>query len=400
MAACTLAGVGPALAGDPPAGRERVERSARRDLHPEVSSGGETGAVAARLPSYLRGVSTSSGEVSWKIAPGITYTRWTQTDARGPIVAHLLSVKWRKRGIKIDYGGIGKVRQVAPVMDIVTKDKATVAVNGDFYDIGVTGAPLGLGLSHGDGLLHSRKAGWNSAFYLDAKGRPHIGTLPMNARVLGRPDIKVTNLNSPFVAAGGVGVYNADWGLTDGYRVTQGQKKHIRVVRVQRGKVVSVGHKLGTGNRIPGMLLIGRDQGARQLKSLKVGMKVRVGYHLEGRPQMAISGNQFLVNDGIIRVVDDTTLAPRTAVGIDDDTDEVLLLAVDGRSSKSRGYTMVELANLMIDLGADEAMNLDGGGSTTMVGQGRGGKTKVLNTPSDGFERWVANALEVTYTRP
>ena len=45
---------------------------------------------------------------------------------------------------------------------------------------------------------------------------------------------------------------------------------------------------------------------------------------------------------------------PRTAVGIDSDTGEVLLLVVDGRQTFSRGYTMVEMANLMIDLGADE----------------------------------------------
>jgi exopolysaccharide biosynthesis protein len=78
----------------------------------------------------------------------------------------------------------------------------------------------------------------------------------------------------------------------------------------------------------------------------------------------------------------------------------VLILVVDGRSSVSRGYTMVELANLMIDLGADEAVNLDGGGSSTMVARTRNRKVKVVNKPSDGFQRWVANALEVTYTKP
>ena len=96
---------------------------------------------------------------------------------------------------------------------------------------------------------------------------------------------------------------------------------------------------------------------------------------------MAISGNHFLVHDGIIRVVDDRELHPRTAVGVDADTGEVLLLVVDGRSSRSRGYTMVELANLMIDLGADEAVNLDGGGSSTMVARNREGKVAVLEQP-------------------
>ncbi len=87
-------------------------------------------------------------------------------------------------------------------------------------------------------------------------------------------------------------------------------------------------------------------------------------------------------------------------MGIDHDTGEVLILAIDGRQSFSRGYTMVELANMMIDLGADDALNLDGGGSTTMVARKSNGSTGVVNSPSDGFERSVANALEVTYTRP
>ena len=93
-------------------------------------------------------------------------------------------------------------------------------------------------------------------------------------------------------------------------------------------------------------------------------------------------------------------MEPRTAVGIDRDTDEVLILAVDGRQSFSRGYTMVELANQMIDLGADEALNLDGGGSTTMVVRGSAGRDRVVNSPSDGFERHVANSLAVRYAGP
>ena len=99
---------------------------------------------------------------------------------------------------------------------------------------------------------------------------------------------------------------------------------------------------------------------------------------------MAITGNKFLVRDGLIQVVDDREMHPRTAIGIDRDTKTLLFLVVDGRQKFSRGYTMVELANKMIDLGADEALNLDGGGSSTMMASGRGGRLKVINSPSDG----------------
>ena len=369
-------------------------------LHPQHTSGDEPGTVAGPITARQRAATTDSGRVSWQIAPGVTYTRWSQTDARGPIEAHLLTVDTRTPGVRIDYASKATVRRVAPVIDLIAPDHAVAGVNGDFYDIGHTGAPLGLGKDRQRGLLHGRQDGWNNAFYIDKHGKPGITDLPVHARIRHHSEIDVTNLNSPFVAPGGIGIYTKGWGKTAGYGVTQGQRKQVRYLSLLDGVVVGKGTKLKSDEPIPGTLLIGRGVGADQLKQFQKGDPLRVAFSLQDHPQMAISGNHFLVNDGIIRAVDDRDLHPRTAVGVDDDTGEVLILVVDGRSSRSRGYTMVELANLMIDLGADEAINLDGGGSSTMVGKGRGGKTKVLNTPSDGFERRVSNALEVTYTKP
>jgi exopolysaccharide biosynthesis protein len=112
---------------------------------------------------------------------------------------------------------------------------------------------------------------------------------------------------------------------------------------------------------------------------------------------MAITGNVFLIRDGQRKARDDREMHPRTAVGIDYDTGVIFLLVIDGRQSHSRGYTMVETAKLMQYLGADEALNLDGGGSSTMVAQRRNGKVKVMNSPSDGHQRSVPNGLEVLY---
>ncbi len=78
---------------------------------------------------------------------------------------------------------------------------------------------------------------------------------------------------------------------------------------------------------------------------------------------------------------------PRTAMGITRDRRTFLLVAVDGRSTRSAGMYGTELARLMELLGAWQAFNLDGGGSTTFWQRGRG----VLNRPSDGAERAVAN---------
>ncbi len=79
---------------------------------------------------------------------------------------------------------------------------------------------------------------------------------------------------------------------------------------------------------------------------------------------------------------------PRTAMGLTRDRRTFILLAVDGRSSTSAGMYGTEEARLMELLGAWQAFNLDGGGSTTLWQRGRG----VLNHPSDAAgERLVAN---------
>ena len=73
---------------------------------------------------------------------------------------------------------------------------------------------------------------------------------------------------------------------------------------------------------------------------------------------------------------------------------------IDGRQQHSRGYTMAEMARMMKRLGAEAALNLDGGGSTTMVGRDREGDVRLLNRPSDGSQRYVADGIAVRYKKP
>jgi len=97
---------------------------------------------------------------------------------------------------------------------------------------------------------------------------------------------------------------------------------------------------------------------------------------------------------------DDGELHPRTAIGIDSDTGKILLVVVDGRSEFSSGYTLVELAELMVQLGAEEALNLDGGGSSTMAVTPPGGALTVANAPSDGHQRPVPEGLGLVWSPP
>ncbi|MCD6640962.1 MAG: phosphodiester glycosidase family protein, partial [Nocardioides sp.] len=203
------------------------------------------------------------------------------------------------------------------------------------------------------------------------------------------------------IPVGTVGVYTHRWGRTAGTSVTDGHKAAREVV-VRRGRVVSNRWGVSRNRRIQPdeKVLVGvGPRGNARLKPLRRGRKVTFTRTLAGgRAQMAITGDRPLLVDGVRRVVNDRLAHPRTAVGIDRDGRRLLLLVVDGRSSASRGFTMVELADMMTSLGAEDALNLDGGGSSAMWSRRIDGTMGVINTPSDGVERRVPNGLGVIYT--
>lgn len=83
-----------------------------------------------------------------------------------------------------------------------------------------------------------------------------------------------------------------------------------------------------------------------------------------------------------------TNRHPRTFLCITNES--ILFIAVDGRSSKAEGMNLIEAQNFLLEIGCVDAINLDGGGSTTLWIKGEG----VINNPSDLLgERKVSNAL-------
>jgi hypothetical protein len=111
----------------------------------------------------------------------------------------------------------------------------------------------------------------------------------------------------------------------------------------------------------------------------------------------AISGDRMLIQSGeIIEGLDNDILHPRTAIGTNKNGRWLYIVVVDGRQPfYSEGATFRELAEILKDLGAFNAMALDGGGSSTMVIEGTDGRPVVLNSPIDSYipgrERPVAN---------
>ena len=94
-----------------------------------------------------------------------------------------------------------------------------------------------------------------------------------------------------------------------------------------------------------------------------------------------------------------TASDPRMLVGLSQNDQYLYLVAIDSGSSDGNGVTGSEEANVMLDLGVYNAINMDGGGSTSMVVQGANGKPDVLESPFTGAERYDGNNLGV-YAQP
>jgi hypothetical protein len=101
---------------------------------------------------------------------------------------------------------------------------------------------------------------------------------------------------------------------------------------------------------------------------------------VSGRPVLVLGGEP---SPALVDFPDAALRAPRTAVGVSRNGRTIYLVVVDGRQRDSRGLSLPELADLLIELGAHAALNLDGGGSSEMFIRGAGG---VVNVPSRG--RW------------
>ncbi len=119
-----------------------------------------------------------------------------------------------------------------------------------------------------------------------------------------------------------------------------------------------------------------------------------------GAIDQLIGGWPVILRDGVLMIDEaagrELTAAgnanvrhPRSLIGFDADTSHLFLVAIDGRSAASAGMTLAEAAEFLRGQGVAHALNLDGGGSTALLINGR-----VVNRPSDvAGERTVANAL-------
>lgn len=372
------------------------------------------------------------------VANGITLTQEITTGDL-PLVINILKVDLKAHGVHLRCGqaqdaitlnGPSKGRE--PLHALANRNGAVAAVNADFFPF--TGDPLGLAIR--DGELMSEPTGYRACLGISPKGVLIDVLSPYGALDLadGTP-LSLDGINR--IPHDGEIVV-----LTPSYSAAPHLEKPGCVVTLQmvalpvkvsqdmQGAITAVTPIKGMDTLPPcpagSVLLVACGSATDRLaQHCQVGDPAKFRFDLtpsgpapargkyasraslvrgKFRPiwtdvEQAVGGGPWLVRNGEIAIdwesegLDKTTFVnrrhPRTAIGVTAD-DKLLLVTVDGRSALSVGATLEEMAAIMKRLGAVNALNCDGGGSTTMV-VGNG----VVNAPSDGRERPIADSLLV-----
>lgn len=260
------------------------------------------------------------------------------------------------------------------ISNIAGRDNAIVAINGGYFKP-QTGVPLGT-------LMINKKVYTGPIYDRVAMGIFDNGfemaRVQLKANVVtNKGGLKIDNINQPRMLSTNTIVYTPDWG-----EYSPPSPKYGKQLVISGRKLVKTSYGR---SQIPkdGFVIVGPQKSldtianARKFKlDIKINPEWKDVNHI-------ISGGPYLVKNGDIYV--DMTAQklasiggrnPRTAIGYTKDN-SLIMLTADGREGASIGLTLVELANLMKELGCVNAMNLDGGGSTVMYVKG-----KIVNKPA------------------
>ncbi|MCP3820623.1 phosphodiester glycosidase family protein [Streptomyces sp. A3M-1-3] len=405
VTALTVGAISPAVADTTPDPRPRNAAEVLRPIAPPPAS------VPGGTPrSVADGDGIETARSTRPVAPGIELTSYDRLESDKWLRVDALSVDLDGSGVQPDYLSSGRVADRRTVSELAARHapgagrRTVAALNADFFDISQTGAPLGPGIKDGR-PVHSAAAGANRAvgFGPESAGRVlqlyFDGTLtaPSGAHPLAA-------YNAANVPPGGIGAYTAGWGEAD-RALTVDAATPVAEALVRDGRVVSVTGRPGSGTIAADCtVLVGREAGAGVLAALRPGDPVVLEYRPRTDsgpvPRTAAGGRELLVVDGVPQNHEgagNNTAAPRTAVGFSRDGRQMQVITVDGRQADSGGVTLTELGLMMERAGSHSALNLDGGGSSTLIAREPGSDAlQVENSPSDGSERTVPNGLALT----
>ncbi len=277
------------------------------------------------------------------------------------------------------------------------------AINGGFYDM-KTGMPTTGQIING--LMTKSPDPYGPTVGFDLKNNAFMGIMSLEGQVKLQNNAKnISGLNTDR-GANQLILYNSffgahtktnEWGIelmlvpVNGTWENQGNYSNVRC------KVESISEKGSMVIPKGHIILSGHGESATYLKQMNVGDEIVVNLKLTQKDgsepvlMNMIGTHNVILEDGkVIELSLSDAIAtgrhPRTAVGYNDK--KIFFVVIEGRSETSKGLTAKELSDIFLHIGARNAVNLDGGGSSCMVIN-----QQIKNQLSDGSERAVSDGL-------
>ena len=336
---------------------------------------------------------------SWELKPGITKHLIRAENSRGPVAANVLEIDLANKDISVKVGlpHKEKLKTKDKLTNIVKNEMAYAGINANYFDVKI-GNPLGLLITSGElvvGPIYDRVAiGFtdDKKTLVDCLMLTGIVTVSRGFRKKEVSTFDIDGFNTPFHLYNMAGLFNSKWDekleLGENIQGTVLKKNCVKKLVKEKSEIPKDGYVLAL-----------KDKGLLKKRDcLKIAWQMEPDW---SEVKEAISGGPYLIMNGEVYIDDEKehfkfakkdTYAPRTAIGIGKN-EKLYLIAVDGRNNGySVGLTLTELAEFLNKLDLKDAINLDGGGSTELVVDG-----KIINKLNEHHERKISSALLIFY---
>ena len=328
------------------------------------------------------------------VTDGVAHIKFVKYINNKPVKVNVVEVNPKinsKLVIKPQTAG-EKLNKRAKISSIAKRENAIIALNGGYFKP-QTGVPLGSLMVDGEyltGPIYNRAGigitqNDEGTFFT-------IGKTGINAQISNEKiNLKIDNINQPRMLSTYTLVYTPIWGNTAPVAPKYGANAVIA-----NGNVIKM-----TANpvEIPsnGYVISGPKEKIFQLAGAKgLILNVKATENFKNVDHI-IAGGPYLIKNGEIYIdYKDEKLSaitganPRSAIGYNKDN-EFILVTIDGREKASVGMTLYQLAKLMQSLGCQNAINLDGGGSSVLYVKGY-----IKNSPAQTGGIPISNALVVS----
>ncbi|CDZ75074.1 copper amine oxidase N-domain protein [Peptoniphilus sp. ING2-D1G] len=354
-----------------------------------------------------------------EIAPGVFRQEYNVNYADKNTRVNLIKIDLNNPYVEISVvAGSGKYTNKATVSEMAKRTDATALVNGDFFNTLLQGSPEGPSIV--DGKLQTSPVEYIGLYSLGITddNTASIEEIDFSGTVTAKNgnSFKLDSLNKSYYWYEPTGeyshqdklnLYNDFWASK-----SRGDKKNSEVLVSANGIVEQISEGKNFDFPVPdGKFIIQADgKGYEFIKNnINLGDQISINYNITPNKnyKFLIGGHALLVdNSAAVEYTKDINVLggvrARTAAGISADGKTLFIVSAEGKTKRSAGLSLGNLSDFMVQMGVYRAVNLDGGGSTTMVLKELGDfdRTRVINPEKNAAERKVVNGIGIYNKAP